>query len=60
LSTKIDNISQVDLVEGYEDIKERIQTLSSVKLPEAKLCDVMTLEVKGELLWLTEQIVNIL
>jgi len=56
----MDNISQVDLVEGYEDIKSRIQTLSSVELPETKLCDVMTLEVKGELLWLAEHIVNIL
>jgi len=49
LCNKIDNISQVDLVEGYEDMKSRIQTLSSVQSPEIKLCDVMSLEVKGEL-----------
>jgi len=39
--------TQVDLVEGYADIKARIQRLVSVEIPELELCDVMTLEVKG-------------
>jgi len=37
----------VDLVEGYADIKDRIQRLVSVEIPKLELCDVMTLEVKG-------------
>jgi len=37
----------VDLVEGYAEIKDRIQKLVSVEIPELELCDVMTLEVKG-------------
>jgi len=39
--------SQVDLVEGYADIKDTIQRLVSVEIPKLELCDVMTLEVKG-------------
>jgi len=57
LCNKIDNISQVDLVEGCKDIKERIQRLRSVKAPELELRDAVSLEVKGELAWLVKRIV---
>jgi len=38
---------QVDLVEGFAEIKERIERLISVEIPKLELCDVMFLEVKG-------------
>jgi len=38
---------QVDLVEGFAEIKEIIQRLISVEIPKLKLCDVMSVKVKG-------------
>jgi len=38
---------QVDLVEGFAEIKDRIQRVISVEIPKLELCDVMSLEVKG-------------
>jgi len=40
---------QVYLVDVYRDIKDMIQRFRSVELPELELCDVMSLEVKGEI-----------
>jgi len=38
---------QVDLVEGFPEIKDIIQRLISVEIPKLELCDVMSLKVKG-------------
>jgi len=38
---------QVDLVEGFAEIKDRIQRLISVEIPKLELCNVMSLKVKG-------------
>jgi len=38
---------QVDLVEGFAEIKNKIQILISVEIPKLELCDVMSLKVKG-------------
>jgi len=38
----------VDLVEGFAEIKERIQRLVSVEIPKLELCDVMSLKVRGQ------------
>jgi len=43
----VKGILQVDLVEGFGEIKERIQRLISVEIPKLELCDVMSLKVKG-------------
>jgi len=43
----IDLYSQIDLVEGSAEIKDEIQRLVSIEIPELELCDVMSLEVKG-------------
>jgi len=42
-----DFCSQVDLVEGYAEIKDRIQRLVSVEIPKLELWDILSLEVKG-------------
>jgi len=38
---------QVDLVERFAEIKERIRRLISVEIPKLEMCDVMSLKVKG-------------